>query len=105
MRNKLENSHQLTLELEEKVRKAGQTDSSLVEMMKKVREASEAELRRFMEETEAKYNLNVRYFYVNVAETLYASKRAMLSYNTNELGSICCLIVIIYHTCRIYHLT
>ncbi|XP_077967124.1 uncharacterized protein LOC120343340 isoform X2 [Styela clava] len=60
MRNKLEKSHQLILQLEDKVRKAGQTDSSLADMMRKVREASEAELRRFMEETEAKYSLNIQ---------------------------------------------
>lgn len=59
MRQKLERSHELTLQLEEKVRNVNHSDSSLVELMKKVREASEAELRRFMDETEAKYNLNV----------------------------------------------
>lgn len=59
MRNKLEKSHHTILLLENKVRNVGQSDSNLVDMMRKVREASEAELRRFMEETDAKYNLNV----------------------------------------------
>lgn len=56
---KLEKSHELTLQLEEKVKNVNHSDSSLIELMEKVREASAAELKRFMEETKATYILNV----------------------------------------------
>jgi len=60
LQERLERSQQVALELEESSRRSGQRDSDIAEMIRKTREASEIELRRYMEETEAKHNLDVR---------------------------------------------
>ena len=60
LQERLERSQQVILELEESSRRTGQRDSDISEMMRKMREASEVELKRFMEEAEAKHNLDVR---------------------------------------------
>ncbi|XP_076806540.1 uncharacterized protein LOC143450030 isoform X3 [Clavelina lepadiformis] len=59
LHNRLENSRQLILELEETSPKSGQQNGHVSEMMRKARESSEIELRRYMEEAEAKHQLNI----------------------------------------------
>lgn len=56
---RMERSQQVILELEESTRKSGQRDSEVAEMMRKTREASEMELKRYIEEAEAKHHLDV----------------------------------------------
>ncbi|CAK8698618.1 unnamed protein product [Clavelina lepadiformis] len=59
LHDRLENSRQLILELEETAQKSGQQNGHVSEMMREARKASEIELRRYMEEAEAKHQLNI----------------------------------------------
>ncbi|XP_078486873.1 uncharacterized protein LOC100186516 isoform X2 [Ciona intestinalis] len=59
LNDRLERSRQLTLELEETARRSGRKDGEVSEMMRKAREASEMELRRYMQEAEAKHHLSI----------------------------------------------
>ena len=63
LHERLERSQQVILELEENSRRSGQRDSDIAEMIRKTREATEIELKRYMEETEAKHNLDVSLCY------------------------------------------
>nr|CAB3263458.1 lamin-B2-like [Phallusia mammillata] len=59
LHERLEKSRHLVLEMEEAARRSGQQSGDVALMMRNAREASEAELRRYMEEAEAKHNLSI----------------------------------------------
>ncbi|XP_043943597.1 lamin tail domain-containing protein 1 isoform X2 [Protopterus annectens] len=59
LRTRLEGSEALVLQLESKLRACNREDSVLVETVQKIREASEAELKRFQEEAETAYSQNL----------------------------------------------
>ena len=63
LQESLEKSRLLTLELED-VAHRHKTDAT-TKLVQQAREKSEAELRRYMQETEAKHNLNVSTSYMS----------------------------------------
>ncbi|XP_078503880.1 lamin tail domain-containing protein 1 [Lissotriton helveticus] len=59
MRERVARSEMLILQLEEKLRAVSKPDPVLIETVQKIQESSEAEMRRFQEETEHVYNQNL----------------------------------------------
>ena len=59
LQGRLERSQQVVIELEESTRRSGQRDGEVAELLRRTREASELELKRYVDEAEAKHQLDV----------------------------------------------
>ena len=59
LRDRLQSSANTILSLESRIRELSKSDNSLVEMLTRVRETAELELRRYKEQSEEDYNRNV----------------------------------------------
>lgn len=59
LRQRLETSNSTIFGLESKIRALGKTDTNVPELLKQVREAAEAELRKYQSESEQQHTKNV----------------------------------------------
>jgi hypothetical protein len=59
MKDRLDVASNTILSLEVKIRELSKTDNNLAENLRRVRDAAEAELRKYKEESEMEFNRNV----------------------------------------------